>query len=116
MVFPILLMCLFGIIQVGIYMFGVHQAQRTVEESARLARVISQPTKEELLNVMKDAQQTKHKFLGNYEPSVLLISQFDSTYAELKITYTYRLNLPFVDKYSMKNESVVQVKLRELPV
>lgn len=116
MVFPILLMCLFGIIQVGIYMFGVHQAQRAVEESARIARVISEPTHDELIQVMKKAQSSKYAFLGNYEPSVLMISQFDSTYAELKITYTYKLNLPFVDNYSMKNDSVVQVKLRELPV
>ncbi len=116
MVFPILLMCLFGVIQVGIYMFGVHQAQRTVEESARIARVISAPTQDDLLQVLKKAQNTKYEFLGTYEPSVLMVSQFDSTYAELKIIYTYKLDLPFVDRYSMKNESVVQVKLRELPV
>lgn len=113
-VFPILIMCLFTVIGIGTFMYGSHQAQRTVEQTARQARVLHNPTQAQIETIMM--QNTKSAMFGTYEPSVRLITQFDGSYAELIITYNFSIDLPVVDQLVMKSNASTQVKLREMPV
>lgn len=95
-------------------MYGSHQAQRSVEETARKARVLNSPTQTQLESLM--IQDAKTAMFGTYEPNVRLITQFDGDYAELTITYNFKIDLPIVDQLVMKSNAVTQVKLRPLPI
>ncbi len=112
-VFPLLMICLFGVVGMGSFMYGGHQAQRTVEETARQARVINSPTQTQLETLM--IQNVKPALFGTYEPSVRLITQFDGDYAELMITYNFKFDLPILDNLQLKSNASTQVKLREMP-
>ena len=112
-VFPILILCLFTVLGIGTFMYGGHQAQRTVEATARQARVISSPTQTELETLLK--ANTEDTIVGTYSPSVRMISQFDGSYAELVITYDFKLNMPLMDRLVLQSKAVTQVKLRDMP-
>lgn len=113
-VFPIIVMCLFGVFGIGTYMYGTHQAQRTVEETARKARVINSPSKADLVTLLND--NMKGALLGTYQPNVTVLSQFDGNYAELSITYSLNFEFPFIDLERLTTKSTTQVKLRSLPI
>lgn len=113
-VFPLLFVCLFTVFGVGTFMYGSHQAQRSVEQMARKARVLDSPTQAQLETLM--IQDAKSAMFGTYEPSVRLITQFDGDYAELMITYNFKFDIPVVDQLVLKSNAVTQVKLRQMPI
>ncbi len=112
-VFPLLIMCLFVVLGVGVYMFGTHKAQRTVEQTAREARVLSEPTETEL-EALLDQNSTPPP-MGSYQSDAVMLTQFGGEYARLIITYNFSFEVPFLDKLNLKSESVTEVKLREMP-
>ena len=107
-------MCLFGFLGLGTYLFGTHQAQRTVEETAREARMINAPTESDLVALLDG--NMKNSMFGEYTPKVRIISQFDGSYAELEIVYSFNFDFPLLDKLDLESKSSTQVKIRELPI
>ena len=113
-IFPILITCLFAVFGMGSFMFGSHQAQRSVEETAREARVLDSPTEVELVALLKN--NMKSAMFGSYEPAVSLIAQHGGNYAELNIVYTFQFDVPFLDMLKLNSVATTQVKIREMPV
>ncbi len=112
-VFPLLISCLFIIFGIGTYIFGIHQAQRIVEETAREVRMVHNPNEEELQTMLSDNMRSP--FMGKYSPEVKLLSQFDGNYVELKVTYDFKFDFPFIDNVSWSSASTTQVKMRSMP-
>ncbi len=113
-IFPILIAVLFAVFGIGTYLYGTHQAQRTVEETARMARIMDQPSQDELSALLK--QNMKNAMFGTYEPNVTIVNQFDGDYAELAITYNFNFEFPLLDLIDMQSISRTQVKLRFIPI
>ncbi len=113
-IFPILIACLFAVLGFGVYMFGTHQAQRVVEQTARQARVVSEPTKGDLLSLL-NTNMKKPPF-GTYTPDVILISQFGGSYAELSVEYNFSFDFPFLGNLGLTSNAATEVKLREMPI
>ena len=110
---PLFLAFIFGIVHLGIYFFGVHQAQQTSEATAREVRLMSMPTKDEILEVLKT--NSKNVMGGAYKPEVTLIDQYGGTYAEIKVNYTYSLPIPFAHGLELSTDTGTKVLLREMP-
>ena len=113
-VFPILIMCIFAILGFGVFLFGTHQAQRVVEETSRQARVVSEPTKEDLVSLLK--ANMKSPPFGTYTPNVVLVTQFGGEYAELSLNYNFKFNFPLLGDYGLTSNAITEVKLREMPI
>lgn len=112
-VFPILIMCLFFVFGMGTFMFGTHQAQRSVESTARKARVVDQPSQTDLLALL--TTDLKDAPFGSYTPQVIMLTQHGGEYAELQINYTFNFDFPFLKTMELKKTAKTQVKLREMP-
>jgi len=113
-VFPILFLCLFGIFGVGSFMYGSHQAQRTVEETARQAWVANEPSQSDLLALLN--QNMKNSMFGTYTPSVEMVTQHGGEYAELLIDYDFNFDFPFLNKFDFNSQAKTQVRIRQMPV
>jgi len=113
-VFPILLTCLFGVFTVGTYLMSLNMAQRYVEKSGRIARMMDDPTKTELEAMLAD--NVNAPLFGSYSQSVTISTTDTGTrYANLNVAYTYELDIPFIDPITLNKESNTQVPLRNLP-
>ena len=112
-IFPILIACIFLVLGFGTYMFGSHQAQRMVEETAREARVVHEPTEEQLLALLN--QNMKSAPFGTYTPNVVMVTQFGGEYASLAVDYNFSFEFPFVGDLGMTSSASTEVKLREMP-
>ncbi len=113
-IFPILFMCLFGIFGIGSFMYGSHQAQRTVEATARLAWVEHEPTRDDLLALLNENMQNAP--FGTYTPSVQLLTQHGGEYAELLVDYEFTFDFPFINQFEFNSTAKTQVKIRSMPV
>lgn len=113
-IFPILIAVLFAVFGIGSYLYGTHQAQRTVEETARMARIMDQPSLNEISALLN--QNMKTTMFGSYQPNVTIINQFDGNYAELAITYNFEFDFPVLNLIDLQSVSKTQVKLRFIPI
>ena len=110
---PIFLMMLFGLFHLGAYFFGLHQAQRASEQTAREVRLLDMPEKDEILELLKT--NAKSPIGGKYEADVQLIDKFGGTYAEISVNYTYSPPIPFLDRVTFTKEAGTNVRLRSMP-
>lgn len=97
----------------GTFMFETHKAQRTVEKTARMARVIDSPSHEELLKLL--GSNLDGAMIGTFEPIVVMLDQFDGNYAEIKVNYRFKFDIPFANNLDIASVATTQVKLRDVP-
>ena len=113
-VFPILCTCLFGVFTIGQYLMAQNMAQRYVEKSGRIARMMDDPTKSELEAMLAD--NVNAPMFGSYSQTVsITTTETGARYANLNVGYTYRLELPFIEPINLGSESNTRVPLRNLP-
>jgi len=112
-VFPILIASLFAVLGMGSFMYGSHQAQRVVEETAREVRMVHAPDKAAIETVL--AANMKKAPFGTYTSTVTMLSQHGGSYADIEIAYSFRFALPVLDKIVMTSDAKTQVKIRDMP-
>lgn len=109
---PVFLTMFFGIIHLGLYFFGVHQAQQATEVTAREVRLINRPSEAEIQQILAD--NTRDAFAGTYTPSVQVLSEFGEDFAEIEIQYSYRLPIPFIDRIEFSTNARSKALLRDI--
>ena len=112
-VFPILVMMLFGIIHTGIFFWGVHQAQRDSETVAREARLMDMPSQADILTLITNTMDTP--IAGTYTPVVTIVSQHGAQFADIRINYSYNFPVPFMKNLSFSSQAGTRVLLRTMP-
>ncbi len=93
---------------------GLNMSQRYVEESARMTRMLNNPTQAEIEAVLAD--NIEAPMFGTYKKSVTISTdQAGQRFANLNIGYTYLLEIPFIDPIHLNSESNTRVPLRNIP-
>lgn len=110
---PLIIVLFFAIFNFSIFFFGMHQAQRATETSARAVRMLDMPSEDKILAVLRE--NLKAPIIGTYMPEVQKIEQHAATYADIQVTYSYILPIPIADKYPLSVTTGSQILLRELP-
>ena len=112
-VMPLMIIIIFAILNFGILFFGVHQAQRAGETSARQVRMMDMPSDEDILTVIKS--NLPEPISGKYTSIVKKIDQHGGTYADLKITYDFVVLIPLADRFPISIDTGTQILLRDMP-
>lgn len=112
-VMPLMIIIIFAILNFGILFFGVHQAQRAGETSARQVRMMDMPSDEDILTVIKS--NLPDPISGKYTSIVKKIDQHGGTYADLKITYDFVVLIPLADRFPISIDTGTQILLRDMP-
>lgn len=112
LVFPVLAMILFGIFNMCVFFFGVHEAQRVTEQSARDVRMMDDPTDAEIAQVVAD--RLPAPMLGSYQVSAQRLAQHGGTYADIQISYGYTMDIPFMSGHEFSTTTGTQILLREM--
>ena len=111
-VFPLIIMILFAMLYVSLFFFGVNEAERYNSSVARQLRVLNNPDQAEITALYKE--QLPEPVIGTFTPTVTIVPQFGTNYAKLDIEYTYKFDLPFMDRFTMTKVSTTKVRLRVL--
>lgn len=112
-VMPLMIVIIFAILNFGILFFGVHQAQRASEASARQIRMMDMPSNEDILTVLE--ANLAEPMSGTYSSTVKKIAKHGGTYADLKITYDFVVLIPLADKFPISVDTGTQILLRDMP-
>lgn len=109
---PAFLSMFFGIVHMGLFFFGSHQAQQATEAAARAVRLIDRPDQDEISVILQE--KLRPALAGNYSPNVEIVQQFGGDYAEIEVNYTYVLPIPFLDRFEFTTLASSTVLLRDL--
>lgn len=112
-VMPLMIVIIFAILNFGILFFGVHQAQRAGEASARQIRMMDMPSDEDILAVLES--NLAEPISGEYTAVIKKIDKHGGTYADLKITYDFVVLIPLADRFPISVNTGTQILLRDMP-
>ena len=113
-IFPLLILCIMTIFMVGNYLINLNTAQRTVEKSARIARMMDEPTKTEIEAVL--AENLESPMFGQFVQNVEIYTAEDGwNYANLKVSYGYILDVPFAKPVRLLRSSSTRIPIRNMP-
>ena len=110
LVVPLLGMLVFGMVELGVFYLGMHKAQQVSEDSAREVRMMNMPDKTAVETVLANHLVTPIK--GSYVPVVTMVDQYGKSFADIRITYSYNLSIPFLDQFQFTSKSGTRVQLR----
>ena len=112
MVFPLVIMSIFALFHTAIFFFSTHQAQRASEQVGREVRMMSLPSQAQIQTAL--AARLEKPVGGTYKLNVIRINEFGGTFADIRISYEYKMPIPFLDKHTFRSESGTRVLLRNL--
>ena len=99
---PIILMMIFASIQYGIFFSNSSKMNRVMDDNMRQATILNLPTQADIEQLIDDT--LPEALAENIEYNVELAEQFDKTFAQVNVTYSYSMNIPFLDNLVLKSE------------
>ena len=113
-IFPVLVFCIIAVFMTGNFLINLNMAQRSVEKSARIARMMDEPTKTELEAVL--TENLESPMFGHFAPNVEVFTDQDGwNYANLNVSYGYILDIPFGKPLRLMRSSSTQIPIRNMP-
>ena len=113
-IFPLLVFCIMTIFMIGNFLINLNMAQRSVEKSARIARMMDEPTKTEIEAVL--AENLESPMFGQFIQNVEVYTDENGwNYANLNVSYGYILDVPFGKPVRLLRKSSTRIPIRNMP-